>query len=238
MVNHYVACDLGAESGRIILGTLRDNNLSLSEAHHFTNTPIEEDGSLHWNIPQLYEETIQGLRVIGGYEENIDSISCNSWGADYLLFGSDGSLITPTFHHGDRRSADGMKKVYSKVPRETVYDETGVQQMSTNTLFQLGAEKWLRLRKASHLLPVADAFNYLLAGVPRVEMSLASTTQLYNPVTKAWSDRLLQALRLPPELFPTVVPSGTELGTLRPEVAKETGLEEPRIISSCSHEIA
>jgi rhamnulokinase len=238
MNNHYVACDLGAECGRIVLGTLCNNELSIGEAHHFPNTPVEEDGSLHWNIPQLYLETIEGLKVIGGYEENIESISCHSWGADYLLFGSDGALITPTFHHGDRRSADGMKKVYSKVPLETVYEETGVQQMSTNTLFQLGAEKWLRLRRASHLLPVADAFNYLLAGVPRVEMSLASTMQLFNPVTKAWSERLLDAVGVPAKLLPPLVHAGTRIGQLRPEVGQQTGLGEVSIVASCSHEVA
>src|SRR4051812_1321262 len=238
MKSHYVACDLGAESGRVVFGTLHNDELSLSETHRFENAPITEGDSLQWNIPHLYQETLEGLRMIGAYEENVASVSCNSWASDYLLFGSDGAVITPAYHRGDRRSEDGRKKVFSKVPWETVYEETGVQQMSANTLFQLGAEKWLRLRRASHLMPVADAFNFLLGGLPRVEMSLASTTQLYNPVTKAWSDRLLQALRLPPELFPTVVPSGTELGTLRPEVAKETGLEETRIISSCSHEIA
>jgi len=169
MVNHLRGLRSWCEKRAHHVSTLRDNNLSLTEAHHFANTPIEEDGSLHWNIPQLYQETIDGLRVIGGYEETIDSIVATRGVRTNLLFGSDGSLITPTFHHGDRRSADGMKKVYSKVPLETVYEETGVQQMPTNTLFQLGAEKWLRLRKASHLLPVADAFNPCLAD--RAEMS-------------------------------------------------------------------
>jgi len=238
MQNHYVACDLGAESGSIVFGTLRAQELSIGEAHHFPNEPVEQDGSLQWNIPQLYQETIEGLRLVGSYEENIDSISCNSWGADYLLFGSDGALITPTFHHGDARSADGMKKVFSKVPPETVYDETGVQQMPTNTLFQLGAEKWLRLKRASHLLPVADAFNYLLAGVPRVEMSLASTMQLYNPVTRAWSERLLNAVGVSPKLLPPLVHAGTRIGELRPEIAQQTGLGQPSVIASCSHEVA
>jgi rhamnulokinase len=238
MDNHYVACDLGADSGRVVFGTLRNDELLMGEAHHFPNVPIEEDGSLQWNIPQLYQETIEGLRLVGSYEENIESISCNSWGADYLLFGSDGSLIAPTYHHGDRRSEDGMKKVFSKVPWETVYDETGVQQMPTNTLFQLGAEKWLRLRRASHLLPVADAFNYLLAGVPRVEISLASTMQLYNPVTKTWSDRLLNAVGVPAKLLPPLVHAGTRIGELRPEIAKQTGLGQVSIIASCSHEVA
>src|ERR1051325_3932034 len=238
MDNHYVACDLGAEQGRIMLGTLRKDELCLGEAHLFPNKPVEQDGSLQWNIPQLYQDIIEGLKVIGSYEETIDSISCNSWGSDYLLFGSDGSLITPTYHHADRRSEDGMKKVFSKVPAEAIYDETGVQQMATNTLFQLGAEKWLRLRRASHLLPVADAFNYLLAGVPRVELSLASTTQLYNPVTKAWSEHLLDAAGVPAKLLPPLVHAGTRIGELRPEIANQTGLGEVSIVASCSHEVA
>lgn len=238
MKNHYVACDLGAESGRVMFGTLHNDELSLSETHHFDNAPIQEGDSLQWNIPHLYQETLEGLRMIGGYEENIASVSCNSWASDYLLFGSDGALITPAYHRGDRRSADGMKKVFSKVPWETVYEETGVQKMSANTLFQLGAEKWLRLRRASHLMPVADAFNFLLGGLPRVEMSLASTTQLYNPVTKAWSDRLLSAVGIPAKLMPPIVHAGTRIGELRPEIGKQTGLGEVSVVASCSHEIA
>jgi rhamnulokinase len=238
MENHYVACDLGAANGRVVFGTLRNEELSISEAHHFPNEPVEHDGALQWNIAQLYQEMLEGLKLIGSYEENVESISCNSWGSDYLLFDSDGSLITPAFHHGDRRSADGMKKVFSKVPWETVYDETGVQQMPTNTLFQLGAEKWLRLKRASHLLPVADGFNYLLAGVPRVEMSLASTTQLYNPATGTWSERLLDAVGVPAKLLPPLVHAGTRIGELRPEIAQQTGIREASIVASCSHEVA
>ncbi len=238
MKNHYVACDLGAESGRVVFGTLRNDELSISEVHHFDNAPLQDAELLQWNIPQLYQETLEGLRIIGTYEENIDSISCNSWAGDYLLFGSDGSLITPAYHRRDRRSADGMKKIISKVPVETVYEETGVQHMPANTLSQLGAEKWLRLRRASHLLPVADAFNFLLAGVPRVEMSSASATQLYNPVTKAWSDRLLSAVGVPAKLMPPIVHAGTRIGELRPEIGKQTGLGDVSIVASCSHEIA
>ncbi len=238
MHNFYVACDLGVENGRVMLGMLHKSNLTVSEVRCFPNLPLKENHSLHWNIPQLYQETLAGLRKIGEYEEPVDSISCNSWAADYLLFEPDGSLITPAYHHGDPRTEAGMKKVFSKVPWETIYDETGVQNMPGNTLFQLGAEKSRRLKRVSHLVPVADGFNYLLAGVPRVEMSLASATQLYNPVTKTWSDRLLSALQLPPTLFPPVVPAGTVLGALRPEIAQATGLEDARVVASCSHELA
>jgi len=126
----------------------------------------------------------------------------------------------------------------SLVSEEDLYQETGVQPQPGNTLFQLAAEKRRRLARAQYLLPVADAFNYLLAGVARCEMSLAGTTQIYNPVTHTWSSRLLQALDLPPKLFPPLVPAGTELGPLRPEIAQSTALEDAQVVASCSHEIA
>jgi rhamnulokinase len=238
MSKFYVACDLSAESGRMVLGSLNKGALMISEVRRFQNVPIKEKDSLHWDIPHLYQETLAGLRAIATYEEAVDGISFDSWGADYLLFEADTSLITPTYHHLDPRARDGMQKVWSLVPKETLYEETGVCPTPAHSLFQLGAEKGRRLSRAQHLLPVADAFNFLLGGVPRVERSLASTTQLYNPVTQSWSERLLSALELPPELFPSLVSAGTELGPLRPEIAKINGLEDTRVVATCSHETA
>ena len=237
MNRFYVTCDLGIESGRVLLSTLHKDKLTISEVRRFQNVPIAEKHSLQWNIPQLYQEILTGLREISVYEEPVDSISCSSWAGDYLLFESDGSLVSPTYHHRDPRTEAGMKEVLSKVPWETIYEETGGHQTTMNTLFQLGAEKPRRLKR-TRLLPIADGFNFLLSGVPRIEMSLASTTQLYNPVTRTWSDRLSKALRLPPELFAHVVPAGTKLGALRPEIMKETHLEDARVVASCSHEMA
>ncbi len=237
MSNYYVACDLGVESGRVMLGTLHKDKLTMSEIRRFQNLPIQDKDALQWNIPQLYHDTLTGLREIGRYEEPIDSISCDSWAADYMLFEPDGSLITPTFHYDDPRTEAGVKEVFSKVDWETIYSETGVQRLPINTLFQLASEKSRRL-KHTQLMPVADGFNYLLAGVPSVELSMASTTQLYNPITKTWSERLINALQFPPKLFPSLVPAGTKLGPIRPEVGKETGLEDAQVVSSCSHEIA
>jgi rhamnulokinase len=238
MSNFYVACDLKAECGRVVLGILSQGALTLSEVRRFENLPIRDKDSLQWDIPRLYEETLTGLRAVGAYEEAVDGISCDSWAADYLLFESDSTLITPTYHHADPRSKEGMQKVLSKVPKDSIYAETGVWPMPANTLFQLGAERPKRLSRAAHLLPVADAFNFLLAGVPRFEISQASTTQLYNPLTHAWSDRLLNSLGLPTKLLPPLVPAGTELGALRPEIAKSTGLEDAQVVASCSHETA
>jgi rhamnulokinase len=238
MSKFYVACDLGAESGRVMLGTLHQGSLTISEVRRFQNLPIREQDSLLWNIPELYQQTIAGLRAVGTYEEAIESLSCNSWAADYLLFESDNSLITPAYHYRDPRTKEGMQKVLSLVPRETLYQETGVCPMPSNTIFQLGAERPRRLQRANHLLPVADAFNYLLTGVPRFERSMASTTQLYNPITLTWSNRLLDAVQVSPKLLSPLVPAGTELGPLRPEIAKTTGLDDARVVASCSHETA
>jgi rhamnulokinase len=193
---------------------------------------------VQWNIPQLYQETIQGLREIGAHDEPVASISCNSWGADYMLFEANGTLITPTYHPADARSEFALQEVFARVSAETIYDETGVQSASSNTLFQLGMEKSKRLHRNHRLMPVADGFNFLLSGVPGIEMSSASVTQLFNPVTKNWSDRLLDALKLPPELFSRIVPAGTRLGRLRSEICKATSLDEPLVVSSCSHELA
>jgi rhamnulokinase len=238
MNKFYVACDFDVDSGRVMMGTLDKGRLTMSEIRRFANEPIQEKDSLQWNIPQLYQETLIGLREISQYEEPVDSISCDSWAADYLMFESDGSLITPTYHGRDPRTTEGMQEVFSKISWETIYDETGIQKEPANTLFQLGAEKSRRLKRANHIMPIADGFNYLLAGVPRIEMSLASATQLYNPITKTWSDRVLDALHLSPKLFPPVVAAGTKLGMLRADIAKETGLEDAQVVTSCSHELA
>lgn len=237
MSKYYVACDLSPESGRVMLGTLSQDTLTLSEVRRFQNLPIQDKDGLQWNIPQLYQETLEGLRAIAAYEEAVDGISCDSWAADYLLFGADSSLIAPAYHYRDPRTREGMQKVLAMVSREDLYEETGVQAMPGNTLFQLAAEKSRRLARADRLLPVADAFNYLLSGVPRFEMSMAGATQLCNPITHSWSPRLLKALQLAPKLFP-LVPAGTELGPLRPEIAKSTALEDARVVASCSDETA
>ena len=147
MNRFYVACDLGVETGRVMLGTLHKDKLTISEVRRFQNTPVKEKNSLLWNIPQLYQELLTALREISVYEEPIDGVSCSSWGADYLLFESDGTLVPPAYHRNDPRTAAGMEQVLSKVPWEIIYEETGVQKLPMNTIFQLGAEKSRRLKR-------------------------------------------------------------------------------------------
>jgi len=117
MSKYYVACDLSPESGRVILGTLNQNTLTVSDIRRFKNAPVQEKDSLQWNIPYLFQEILAGLSAIGTYEEGVDSISCDSWAGDYLLFESDASVITPAFHHNDPRSREGMQKSLSHLSR-------------------------------------------------------------------------------------------------------------------------
>lgn len=234
----FVACELGERVGRVLLGSLHKDRLTVSEVRRFDNIPSKEKEGVLWNIAQLYQDTLAGLRDVGAYDEPVDGISCTSWGADYLLFHSDASFIPPTFHHGDARTAIGRQQVLKKLPVETLYEETGVSVAAPSTLFQLATETSKRLKRADHMMPVADGFNFLLSGVPCVEASSASATQLYNPLTRAWSHRLTSLLSLPPKLLPSVVASGTKLKPLRSELSAATRLADVQIVASCSNEFA
>src|SRR5712692_1675654 len=234
MLTHYLACDLGAESGRLILGTLENHRLTLEELHRFPNRPVNAGDALHWDIPALFDELKAGMKKAAQRSLPIQSISTDSWGVDYLLFDSRGELLSPTFHYRDERTARGVARAKGRVDWKTIFAETGIQFMPLNTIYQLAAETPARLRQADRLLLIGDGFNFLLSGVARAEASMASTSQLYNPRTKSWSRLLLQALDLPAGLFPPIVPSGTRLGPLRPELARETGLMGLEGIAACS----
>lgn len=238
MSHFYVACDFKAGKGRVMLGNLHKDKLVVSEVNRFENQPVQEKDGAQWNIAEIYEETMSGLRAVGKYEEPIDGISCTSWPGDYMLFEADGSLIAPTYRHCQTRAQAGKKKVLSKLPAEALYDETGVQDGAATSIFQLATEKSRRLSRARHMIPVADGFNFLLGGVPRVDVTMASSTHLYNPSTKRWSDKVLNALSLPSTIMPSLVRPGSDLGPLKADIARDTGIEDARIVTSCSHEIA
>ncbi len=238
MNHYYAACELGADRGRICIGTLHQDRLTVSEIRRFDNLPLKDKNFIGWNVPQMYHDVLEGLRSAGGYDEPVDSVSCTSSIADYLLFEEDGTLVTPSYHPDDSRTESGMEKLLAKFPWDAIYEDTGVQRATSSTLFRLSAENPKRLKNVSHLLPMADGFNYLFSGVPRIEKSLASAMQLFNPQTQSWSERLLEAIGLPAKLLPPLVAAGTELGPLRPAVVEDTGLQDARVIASCSHEIA
>jgi rhamnulokinase len=236
MATHYLACDLGAESGRVMLGNLDAGRIHLEELHRFPNGPVDCHGGLHWNIEGLFAELKTGLEKAAARQLPIASISTDSWGVDYVLYDAEGRMMHPVWHYRDARTSRGVENARARVDWPTTYNETGIQFMGINTIYQLAAEPAERLGGAKQLLLIGDAFNHYCSGVARNEESLASTTQLYNPRTKAWSKKLLGALGLREEMFAPVVKSGTKLGTLRRELAAEVGLPEIEVIASCSHD--
>ena len=233
---HYLACDLGAESGRLMLGTLEDGRLSLEELHRFPNGPVETEHGLCWEIPRLFSELKTGLRIAASRKLPIKSISCDAWGLDYFLLDESGEVMEPTFCYRDSRNQKGIDRTLDKLSWETIYEETGIQFVQINSLFQMAAESTGRIEQMRTFLPLGDGFNYLLCDVAKAEISLASTTQLYNPRTGNWAHKILDAFNWGHEKFPELISSGTRLSTLKPELAEESGLDQIEDIASCSHD--
>ena len=236
MPKHYLACDLGADSGRLMLGTLDEGKIILEELHRFPNGPVKTAGALHWNLDGLFAELKAGLKKAAARRLPIASLSTDSWGVDYVLYDGSGRMLPPVWHYRDARTARGVENVKARVDWPTIYAETGIQFMALNTIYQLAAEPPERLAGARQLLLIGNAFNYFCSGVAKNEVSLASTTQLYNPQTRTWSKKLFPALGLREELFAPLCPSGTRLGPLKKDLAAEAGLPPIEVIASCSHD--
>jgi rhamnulokinase len=237
--HHYIAIDLGAESGRVMLGTLADGKVSLEEIHRFPNGPVISSGAWRWDAAKLFEEIKNGLRHVAARGVQVDSISADSWGVDYVLLDSDGKMLDAPFHYRDARTDGGFERAFAVAPREEIFAETGIQFMTLNTLYQLHADLQRRravLESADLFLTMGDYFNFLLSGSRVVEESMASTTQLYNPRKHAWSKPLIKKFGFPDKIFPKVVPSGTKLGKLLPAIAEETGLRGAQVVATCSHD--
>lgn len=233
---HYAACDLGAESGRVIIGTLADGKLTLDEIHRFPTGASRVAGTLRWNILRIFEEITTGLRSAARKYPEIVSVSVDSWGVDYVYFRADEPLVALPFQYRDSRT-DACYTEALKADSELIFSETGIQFMHINTLYQMiddTANRRAIVGISEQFLTIADYFNYLLSGVARNEESLASTTQIYNPAKRAWSSRLIDHYHLERRVFPQVVPSGTLLGPIRPEI----GLANATVVAGCSHDTA
>ena len=236
MTTHYLAIDLGAESGRVMLGALSEEGIALEEIHRFANLPLGNDQSLRWDLDALFREIEKGLGKAAERELQIEGVSVDSWGVDYVLLDDAGEIMPPAFHYRNERNKAAAEAMLQRIPWEEIYEETGLQFIAFNTLFQLAAEEPERLGKAHLALPMADAFNHWLSGIAKTELSIASTTQIYDPRKRRWSPRLLEALDLPASKLPEIAPSGTILGSLRPAIQKATGLTETKVIAGLSHD--
>ncbi len=239
MTTHYIACDLGAESGRVMLGTLSEGRLTLEEIHRFPNVTIRLGNSLRWDILRTFDELKKGLAQVARRGVPVESLSVDSWGVDYVWSGLGQDMLAPAYIYRDPRTDATFESAIAQSGKEKIFAETGIQFMSFNTLYQLIADRDASpglLREADGFLGIADYLNFLFSGVRRAEESLASTTQIYNPATRQWSKVLQEEFSLPPSAFPQIVPSGTVLGPVSEEVQAETGIGSAKVVATCSHD--
>jgi len=241
-LSNYLAVDLGAESGRVMLGTLGGGRIALDELHRFPNTPVRLPTGLYWDTLRLFHEIQQGLAVAGRQRRlQVAGIGVDTWGVDIALLGSDGQLVEDPHHYRDNRNDGMVERVFGVVPREEVFEATGIQIMQINSLFQLYAAKLgggTAVDAAARLLFMPDLFNYWLTGVQRAELTIASTSQFYDPRRRAWASGLFERLGLPTRILPEIVPPGTALGPLLPHVAEATGLSSVMVYASAGHDTA
>lgn len=237
---NFLAFDLGAESGRAVLGRLSSGKLSLEEKHRFPNPNGRINGHLHWNLLGQWEELKTGLRkTMQAGDTNLHGIGVDTWGVDFGLVAKSGEILGNPYHYRDSRTEGIMERTFRRVPREKIFQATGVQFMEINSLFQLISMRQTDgpiLDCADTLLFIPDLFNYLFTGIRKSEFSIASTSQMYDPRKKGWAMELLQALDLPARIFPEIIPSGTILGPLRDDVASECGAGKIPVIAPATHD--
>ena len=216
----YLAFDLGAESGRAVLGWHDGEHLQSEIVHRFPNRPVQTADGLHWDVLSLWAEMQQGLTLAAARcQGTLASVGVDTWGSDFALLDRDGVLVANPWHYRDERTAGMQELVEQLVPRAELYAQTGNQSMRQNTLLQLMAMVRQRsplLDSAETLLMIPDLFHFWMTGTRSVEFSSATTTQFYNPRAGRWATELLASLGLPSRLLPPIVAPGTRLGALAP----------------------
>lgn len=236
----FAAVDLGASSGRVILGKISENQIEYKEVHRFGNGPIARGDGLYWDIESLKANVLEGLSKLSGLQ--IESIGVDSWAVDYALLDAGGNMLRDPHHYRDERNLRGVKQVEEVVTPAELYSKTGLQFLPFNTLYQLAvdqSEQQALLAHAEKALLIPDLFNFWLSGVQATERTNASTTGLLNPFSNDWDRELISQIGLPERLLTRVVKEGTDLGTITKEVQEITGLNsQTRVVTIGSHDTA
>jgi rhamnulokinase len=237
----YLAIDMGASSGRHVIGRFDGQKLRLEEVFRFENGPVEMAGHLYWDWPGLWASVRKGMMAAAAQGAGkIASVGVDTWGVDFGLLGRNDELLGNPYHYRDSRTNGMMEKAFAIVPREEIFRHTGLQFMQLNTLYQLLAMKLCNsplLDVAETMLMVPDLMHWLMTGVKCNEMTEASTSQFYNPVRGGWATELLEKFDLPTRILGTIMQPGTVLGPLRSGLAAEMGLAS-KVVLPGSHDTA
>lgn len=237
-----LAFDLGAESGRAILGHFDGSALELEEVHRFANGPVPVFDHLYWDVLRLFGEMREGLRLYRQeHGAQLDSIGVDTWGVDFALLGRDDILLENPHHYRDPRTDGMMEAAFARVPREEIFTHTGAQFMKLNTLYQLLAMQHSRspvLEAAQSLLMMPDLLNFYFTGRKVCEFTDATTTQFYDPVNGRWATGLLEKLDLPTHLLGELIEPGSIVGDLLPAIREDAGLDPVQVIAPATHDTA
>lgn len=228
------AVDLGATSGRVMIGRIGDDRLDLELVSRFPNGPVEREDGLHWDFEALYAHVVEGLAEAVRREPGIESIGIDSWAVDYGLL-RDGELLAEPFHYRDDRTTRGVAEVHALAPFAELYQRNGLQFLPFNTLYQYRVDA--RLAEADTALLIPDLIAFLLTGSAVAERTNASTTGLLGVADGEWDTALADRLGTPTSILPPLVDPGTTIGTLRPDLVARIGKELP-VIAVGSHDTA
>ncbi|HAH87343.1 MAG TPA: rhamnulokinase, partial [Armatimonadetes bacterium] len=228
MGQYYLAVDIGASSGRHVLGCVRDGKIILEEVYRFENGLVRKNGRLCWDSARLFREIVSGMKRCAELGKAPASVGIDTWGVDFALLDADGELIGDTVGYRDSRTQGMDAEVEKLIPAEELYRRTGIQKQSFNTIYQLMAVKLTQpdqLRRAGHFLMMPEYFNYLLTGKIKNEYTNATTTGLLHAEKKNWDFELIGKLGLPASIFGPVFLPTTEVGGLKPEIRAEVGYD-------------
>lgn len=238
-----LAFDLGAESGRTILGRFDGKMITLEEVYRFPNEPVSLHKSIHWDVLRIFHEIKRGLSIAySKVNRTISSIGIDTWGVDFCLLDEKDNILFNPYHYRDRRTEGVMEEAFKILPKREIFKHTGIQFLRINTLYQLLAMKRENpavLNIAGALLMMPDLFNFLLTGEKFTEFTMATTSQLYNPFKMNWDEELLNIFDLPVRIFQRVVSPCTVVGTLHSKIRQELGIEGSlQVIAPTSHDTA
>jgi rhamnulokinase len=235
----FLAIDLGASSGRAIFGAIRNGQLEMNEINRFPNPMIDVNSRLYWDLFYLYQQIIESLQIVKSNQTPIASLGIDTWGVDFVCFGKDGEPLRSPYSYRNTNTFGAPERFFAKMPREEVYRRTGIQIMNINTLFQLDT----MLEEESSIYPVIDkvlfmpdALSYMLTGQMVTEYTIASTSQLIDPRTRAFDPALLEAVKLTSDHFAPIVFSGTRIGPLSESAKRASGLQEVEVIAVAGHD--
>ncbi|MGO4182347.1 rhamnulokinase family protein [Paenibacillus sp. TAF43_2] len=234
-----LAYDLGASSGRALLGRLNNGKIEVEELHRFSNDPVQVGDRLHWDILRLLHELKQALLLVKHRDITLDSLAIDSWAVDFGLIGSNGELLGNPYHYRDHHTDGVMEQVVEELTATGIFAKTGIQFLPFNTIYQLAALKKADsplLRDAKHFLMIPDLLRYFLTGEKYNEFSNATTTQLYNPVAGSWDEELIRSIGISPELFGEIVQPGARVGSLRASLCEELGIESVPVYAAAEHD--